>query len=84
MPYKFILNKSLNWSLVDKDNSVIVESLTDEEKSKLEELIEQASKYVLYAEEEGALSNTILKQAAKDLKLDVTEEAIDKYFEDNY
>lgn len=84
MHYKFILNKSLNWSLVDKDNSVIVESLTDEEKSKLEELIEQASKYVLYAEEEGALSNTILKQAAKDLKLDVTEEAIDKYLEDNY
>ncbi len=28
MPYKFILNKSLNWSLVDKDNSVIVESQT--------------------------------------------------------
>lgn len=84
MHYKFILNKSLNWSLTDKDNSLIVKSLTDEEKSKLEELIEQASKYVLYAEEEGALSNTILKQAAKDLKLDVTEEAIDKYFEDNY
>lgn len=78
MPYKFILNKSLNWSLVDKDNSVIVENLTDEEKSKLEELIEHFTGTSI------TIALNVFKKAAKDLELNLKDKEIDQYFEDNY